>query len=60
VTSWSENPRSATPGGDAVADGAVLQEQGVALVRDGGLFVGMQPGAGPAELRGVTVRVMVA
>jgi NADPH:quinone reductase-like Zn-dependent oxidoreductase len=49
----------ATPGWDAVADGAVLQEQGVALVRDGGLFVGVQPGAAPAEQRGVTVRVVV-
>jgi NADPH:quinone reductase-like Zn-dependent oxidoreductase len=50
---------AAAPGWDAVADGAVLQEQGVALVRDGGLFVGMQPGAAPAEERGVTVRVVV-
>ena len=50
----------AAPGWDAVADGAVLQEQGVALVRDGGLFVGVQPSAVPAEKRGVTVRVVVA
>jgi NADPH:quinone reductase-like Zn-dependent oxidoreductase len=50
---------AAAPGWDAVADGAVLQEQGVALVRDGGLFVGVQPGAVPAEKRGVTVRVVV-
>jgi NADPH:quinone reductase-like Zn-dependent oxidoreductase len=49
----------AAPGWDAVADGAVLQEQGVALVRDGGLFVGVSPGAVPAEERGVTVRVVV-
>ena len=49
----------AVPGWDAVADGAVLQERGVALVRDGGLFVGVQPGAVPAEKRGVTVRVVV-
>jgi NADPH:quinone reductase-like Zn-dependent oxidoreductase len=49
----------ATPGWDAVADGAVLQEQGVALVRDGGLFVGVQPGAVPEEERDVTVRVVV-
>jgi NADPH:quinone reductase-like Zn-dependent oxidoreductase len=49
----------ATPGWDAVADGAVLQEQGLALVRDGGLFVGVQPGAAPAEERGVTVHVVV-
>ena len=50
----------ATPGWDAVADGAVLQEQGLALVRDGGVFVGMQPGREPAEERGITVRVVVA
>jgi NADPH:quinone reductase-like Zn-dependent oxidoreductase len=50
----------AAPGWDAVADGAALQERGVALVRDGGLFVGVQPGAAPAEERGVTVRVVVA
>jgi NADPH:quinone reductase-like Zn-dependent oxidoreductase len=49
----------AAPGWDAVADGAALQEQGVALVRDGGLFVGVQPGAVPAEERDVTVRVVV-
>jgi NADPH:quinone reductase-like Zn-dependent oxidoreductase len=49
----------AAPGWDAVADGAVLQDQGVALVRGGGLFVGVQPGAAPAEERGVTVRVVV-
>ncbi|MCT9933319.1 NADP-dependent oxidoreductase [Planotetraspora sp. A-T 1434] len=49
----------ATPGWDAVADGAALQEQGIALVRDGGLFVGVQPGAAPAEKRGITVRVVV-
>nr|WP_241961843.1 zinc-binding dehydrogenase [Rhodococcus opacus] len=45
---------------DAVADGAALQEQGLTLVRDGGLFVGVQPGAAPAGERGVTVRVLVA
>jgi NADPH:quinone reductase-like Zn-dependent oxidoreductase len=48
------------PGWDAVADGGVLQEQGVALVRDGGLFVGVQPSAVPAEERGITVLVVVA
>jgi NADPH:quinone reductase-like Zn-dependent oxidoreductase len=37
----------------------VLQEQGVALVRDGGIFVGVQPSATPEEERGVTVRVVV-
>lgn len=45
----------AKPGWDAVADGAVLQEQGMALVRDGGRFVGVQPGAEPAAERGITV-----
>lgn len=50
----------AAPGWDAVADGAVLQERGVALVRDGGMFVGVQPGRAPAEERGVIVRVVVA
>jgi len=49
----------AEAGWDAVADGAVLQEQGVALVRDGGLFIGVSPSAVPAEERGVTVRVVV-
>jgi NADPH:quinone reductase-like Zn-dependent oxidoreductase len=49
----------AAPGWDAVADGAVLQEQGVALVRDGGSFVGVQPSARPADERGITVQVVV-
>jgi NADPH:quinone reductase-like Zn-dependent oxidoreductase len=49
----------AAPGWDAVADGAVLQDQGVALVRDGGLFVGVQPSAMPPAERGVTVHVVV-
>ena len=48
-----------TPGWDAVADGAVLQEKSLALVRDGGVFVGVQPSAVPAEERGITVRVVV-
>jgi len=50
---------AAAPGWDAVADGAALQSQSVALVRDGGLFVGVQPAAVPAVERGVTVRVVV-
>ncbi|HVX44325.1 MAG TPA: NADP-dependent oxidoreductase [Mycobacteriales bacterium] len=49
---------NAEPGWDAVADGAVLQENGLALVRDGGIFVGVQPGAQPAAERGVTVKVI--
>lgn len=50
----------AAPGWDAVADGAVMQEQGVALVRDGGLFVGVQPSAHPAAERGITIAVVLS
>jgi NADPH:quinone reductase-like Zn-dependent oxidoreductase len=49
----------AEPGWDAVADGAVMQEQGVALVRDGGVFVGVQPGAEPTARRGITIVAVV-
>ncbi|SEF69541.1 NADPH:quinone reductase [Thermomonospora echinospora] len=49
----------AQPGWDAVADGAALQEQALALVRDGGTFVGVQPSAKPAAERGITVDVVV-
>jgi NADPH:quinone reductase-like Zn-dependent oxidoreductase len=49
----------AEPGWDAVADGAVLQERGVVLVRDGGAFVGVQPAAEPAAERGIAVAVVV-
>ena len=45
---------SASGSWDAVADPAGLQERGVALVRDGGLFVGVQSGAVPTAERGVT------
>jgi NADPH:quinone reductase-like Zn-dependent oxidoreductase len=45
----------AEPGWDAVADGAVLQERGLALVRDGGIFVGVRPSAEPPTERGITV-----
>jgi NADPH:quinone reductase-like Zn-dependent oxidoreductase len=45
----------AEPGWDAVADGGVLQERGLALVRDGGTFVGVQPSAQLAAERGITV-----
>lgn len=48
----------ADPGWDAVADGAVLQERGLALVRDGGAFVGVQPSAPPAAVRGIRVDVV--
>jgi NADPH:quinone reductase-like Zn-dependent oxidoreductase len=47
-----------TPGWDAVADPAVMQEAAVALVRDGGLFVGVQSGAVPASERGVDTRAV--
>ncbi len=49
----------AESGWDAVADGAVLQEQGLALVRDGGAFVGVRPNAVPATERGITVAAVV-
>jgi NADPH:quinone reductase-like Zn-dependent oxidoreductase len=45
-------------GWDAVADPAVLQEQAVALVRDGGRFVGVQSSMVPASERGVDVRAV--
>jgi NADPH:quinone reductase-like Zn-dependent oxidoreductase len=47
-----------TTGWDAVADGAVLQQEAVALVRDGGLFVGVQPSVPPAAERGVEIRAV--
>jgi NADPH:quinone reductase-like Zn-dependent oxidoreductase len=37
-----------------------MQERGLALVRDGGAFVGVQPGAEPAPERGVTTVAVVA
>ncbi len=46
------------PGFDAVADTAVLQEEAVALARDGGTYVGVRPNAAPAGGRGVTVHVV--
>jgi NADPH:quinone reductase-like Zn-dependent oxidoreductase len=49
----------AEPGWDAVADGAVLQERGLALVRDRGIFVGVQPSAEPTAERRVTVGTVV-
>jgi NADPH:quinone reductase-like Zn-dependent oxidoreductase len=48
------------PGWDAVADGAGLQEQALALVRDGGAFVGVKPNAKPAAERGIAVDAVVA
>jgi NADPH:quinone reductase-like Zn-dependent oxidoreductase len=50
----------AETGWDAVADGAVLQEQAIGLVRDGGAFVGVRPGNKPVSDRGITVAAVVA
>lgn len=44
---------------DAVADAGALQELALALVRDGGSFVGVQPSARPAPQRGIRVEVLV-
>ena len=49
----------AKPGWDAVADGAVMQERALALVRDAGAFVGVQPSAKPPAQRGIKVDVVV-
>ena len=47
-----------TGGWDAVADPADLQEQAVALVRDGGHYVGLLPASPPAAERGVKVEAV--
>jgi NADPH:quinone reductase-like Zn-dependent oxidoreductase len=49
----------AEPGWDAVADGAVMQELALALVRDGGAFVGVQPSAKLPTERGIRVDAVV-
>lgn len=49
----------AEPGWDAVADAAVLQERALALVRDGGMFVGVSPSAEPTPERGITIVTVV-
>ena len=49
----------AEPGWDAVADCAALKEQSLALVRDGGIFIGVRPNAVPPEERGITVGAVV-
>ena len=43
---------------DAVADAAVLQEKAIKLVRDGGLFVGVQPSAPVPAERGITAEAV--
>lgn len=49
----------AEPGWDAVADGAVMQEKAVALVRDGGRFVGVQPNFKPESERGISIEAIM-
>ena len=56
----AEFTADARPGWDAVADAAKLQGRGLALVRDGGSFVGVQPGAEPDTERGITVAAVVS
>lgn len=50
----------AETGWDAVADAAAMQRRALALVRDGGVFVGVQPSAAPTPERGVEVRAVTA
>lgn len=47
-------------GWDAVADCAAMQERGLTLVRDHGIFIGVQPGAEPAAQRGIRATAVVA
>ncbi|MEU8135185.1 alcohol dehydrogenase catalytic domain-containing protein [Streptodolium elevatio] len=47
------------PGWDAVADTAAMQEPALALVRDGGAFVGVRPNLGPPAERGISVTAVV-
>ncbi len=49
----------AESGWDAVADAAAQQQQALALVRDGGKFVGVQPGNEPTSERDITVIAIV-
>lgn len=45
----------AEAGWDAVVDPAQLNDQALKLVRDGGAYVGLRPGMGPAAERGISV-----
>ena len=49
----------AVPGWDAVADAAGLQRQALSLVRDGGMFIGVQPGNEPSTERGIRVTAVI-
>lgn len=50
-------PRGSVPAEpvDGVVDAAVLGEPALAFVRDGGVYVGLRPHAGPAAERGIRV-----
>ncbi|MEV0670487.1 zinc-binding dehydrogenase [Mycobacterium sp. NPDC050441] len=50
----------AEPGWDAVADAGAMQQEALALVRDGGQFVGVQPSSPPPAERGIAVAAVVA
>jgi NADPH:quinone reductase-like Zn-dependent oxidoreductase len=49
----------AEPGWDAVADAAAQQQYALALVRDGGTFIGVQPGNEPTPEREITVIAVI-
>ncbi|MGW0917329.1 zinc-binding dehydrogenase [Streptomyces sp. NPDC002784] len=49
----------AEPEWDAVVDCAQLNEQALALLRDGGTYVGMRPGLAPPAERGISVACVV-
>lgn len=50
----------AGPGWDAVADAGAMQQAALALVRDGGRFVGVQPSSELPTERGIAVAAVVA
>jgi NADPH:quinone reductase-like Zn-dependent oxidoreductase len=47
------------PGWDAVADAAVLQDEALVLVRDGGAYVGVSPATPAVPERGIAVATVV-
>ncbi|MGW6316600.1 NADP-dependent oxidoreductase [Streptomyces sp. NPDC055099] len=47
--------KHAEPEWDAVVDAAELNDQALALVRDGGAYVGLRPGLGPSAERKISV-----
>ena len=49
----------AEPGWDAVVDLAAQRQQALDLVRDGGNYVGVRPGAEPTAERDITVTVLI-